>query len=385
MADGGTSLAKRVPASWLYVGYGARQTWARLNGGDRLMVGSVTLFALVIIVQLVSAAGKIFAKVAPQWTALGLGVSAFACVALSLTLSLSNVRQGRLFQFLGETSTHRTRRIGAEFAVVCFLSALLLVIAGFFVKSQAPFVMVPQAIGVAVFAHGLVHVTQYLSVQGSPARRLATNHTGLSQRSKIASVTSGFNQAWFKPTSSRFLLKALTNPFIWALLILTMLASGGAAVSLKSPLLGVSTFSTLLLIIQLTLAEPRVGNGRTIGASSKNMPIQRAVSDFMALSIPHLACFVIALALTVLERNGLALGIASSQLALTLWIIWIGLLVRALPSLVFTKSTRFLVAGAIVASQVAPPLIVLLLIIGTLMSTRDLMRLSRLGPAQWPT
>jgi hypothetical protein len=138
------------------------------------------------------------------------------------------------------------------------------------------------------------------------------------------------------------------------------------------------------MIVQLTLAEPRVGNGPTIGASAKNMPVHRALSDLWALVIPHLACFALAVALVIIKADGFAFAIALCQLVITLWIIWMALIIRALPPVLFAESTRWLIPGAVIASQIMPPVIVLLMIVATIISTRDLMRLSLQGPAQWP-
>jgi hypothetical protein len=114
------------------------------------------------------------------------------------------------------------------------------------------------------------------------------------------------------------------------------------------------------------------------------MPIHRAVSDLCALALPHLACFALAVPLMIADADSLLFGIGLSQLVVTGWIIWISLLVRALPPVIFVKSARWLVALAFIASQIMPPLIIALMIIATFLSTRDLMRLSQQGPAQWP-
>jgi hypothetical protein len=373
-----------MPASWLYVGLGAQRSWLSLNNGDKLVVLFVALLGLAIPVRLGIQTGNYVTQHAPAWTGASLGAFTFVCVALTLTLGLANVRRGRLFQFLGETQKRKRTRILAEFGVACALSFLLFLVSSVFLAQQVSLQNLLEALGVATLGHSLIYTIQFLGADVSPSRSNPTGLTGMVQRSSFAPLISGSFLIKFRPTSSLFLLKANSNPLIWAVLLLTLLAFGGAAISLKSLLLGLSTISTVLLIVQLTLAEPRIGNGPTIGASAKNMPLHRALSDLWALAIPHLTSSVLAVALVIIDADGFAFTIALCQLVITLWIIWMVLIIRALPPILFAKSTRWLIAGAIIASQTFPVVIVLLMIVATIISTRDLMRLSLQGPAQWP-
>jgi hypothetical protein len=373
-----------MPASWLYIGLGATRTWSNLNNGDRLLVVALAILGIAIPIRVAVAIGAYIGQNAPAWLGVGLGGWAFVCIALTLSLSLANVRTGQLFQFLGEASHKKHTRIGAEWAAACILSALLLMATWFFLSGKTPILVFVYSVLIAASGHSFVAVGQFLFTNISPSRTNPTGLIGLAQRSGIASAIGSNPLSKLPPTSSRFLLKANQNPLIWLIIILTLLATGGAAISLKSLLLGLSTLSTVLMIIQLTLAEPRVGNGRAIGACSKRMPISRAISDLVALSLPHLACFLLAMPLIIMDAKGLAFGIGLSQLVATIWIIWITLLVRALPAAVLGKSARWLVALAIIASQIMPPVIIALLIMATVVSTREVMRLSQQGPALWP-
>jgi hypothetical protein len=373
-----------LPTSWLYIGVGIKRAWLELKDGDRLFVGLLVCLGLVLPVRLLVVSGQFLAQTHSHWIGIGLGGVVFACVALFVILPLASVRRGKLFQFLGESKARRYRRIGAEFVAASFISAVLLIAAWPFLSTRVSINVLLQAFCCVTFAHGLVYWVQILRADRSPSHGNPTGLTGLAQRSYFAPFICGSALAKLPQTSSRFLLKANTNPLIWFVIGLTLLSSGGAALSLKSPLLALSTLSTLLLILQLSVTEPRVGNGRTLGASAKRMPIQRAISDLLALSWPHFACLVLATPVTIITADSLAFGIGLTQLIATLWIIWMTLLIRALPPLIFSGSARWLVALAIISSQILPPFIIVLIIVATFLSTRDLMRLSQQGPAQWP-
>lgn len=373
-----------LPASWLHVGLGMGRVWANLGSGDRLFIVILAFFSTALLVRLAVSIGAYLAQAAPAALAISLGGFAFAIVALALSFPLASVRRGQLFQFIGETSARKRQRIGFEFVGTGLISAILVLAMWPFLSKAVAIPAFIHAMLWSTLGHGLVHVIQFLRTDLSPSRMNPTGLTGLAQRSCFAPLIGGSVLSKLHPTSSRFLLKANTNPLIWLLVVLTILASGGAAISLKSPLLLLSTISTVLMIVQLTQSEPRVGNGRTIGACAKRMPIQRAISDLIALSLPHFACALLAVPLIILEAKGLAIGILLTQLVATIWILWMTLVVQALPPMVFLKSARWLVGFAIIASQIMPPLIIVLLVIATFLSTRDLIRLAPKGPAQWP-
>jgi hypothetical protein len=246
-----------LPASWLYIGLGMIRAWFGLSNGDRFIVVLLALLAFAIPIRLISATAAFLAKSAPAWVGISIGALSFLCIGLTLTLGLANVRRGRLFQFLGETTARKRQRIGVELAFACGASAILLVAACPFLEDQATVQAFTQAVCVAALSHSVVASLQFLSINTSPSCLNPTGLTGLNQRGRFPFIVGGSVFAKLPPTSSRFLLKANTNPLVWLIIILTLLSTGGAAISLKSPLLALSTISTVLMIIQLTLLEPR--------------------------------------------------------------------------------------------------------------------------------
>jgi hypothetical protein len=373
-----------LPSPWLYVRLGIKQFWSNLNVGDRL----TALFALVLVaalpVSFIVRLGQMVASQSPQWAGLTIGASVFLLVCIGLTGSMVKVRSHPWFRYLPETKRRKIGRIIAEFLASCLVSLGILAIIIWFLPTSRRALLLGQALSIAVAGHMVVHLIQFC-LRALPVITVnAAALTGMTDRNKIAPFLANTALAQLQGSSSLFMQKANSNPLIWVFVLLTIAALGGTAISLASPLLGLSSLSTLLLVFQLALMEPRVGNGRAIGAHSKKLPIKRARHDLLALSIPHLICLAAALPLVIYDTSAINAAIAGAQLLLTLWIIWIFLVVGALPAHKPAKSFFWFVGGALISSQLFPPLIVVWLIVITAMLTRDLMRLSLEGPASWP-
>jgi hypothetical protein len=186
---------------------------------------------------------------------------------------------------------------------------------------------------VAIGLQALWHAMQLICGDLSRWRIGQSQVAGIPSRSRLsAALIGGEGKRHLPTTSSRFLLKALANPLVWLVLILMTLVLGGAIVSTQYPLLWIlSGLSTLLLIVQFSLMEPRVGNGVVLGAHSVNMPIHRGVSDLFALSLPHLGLLAIAFVALILAQNWMGLAVAMVQAIATVWALWLGLVIKALP------------------------------------------------------
>jgi hypothetical protein len=373
-----------LPSSWLYVGFGVKRLWSRLNAGDRL----VALFALLLIVALpigfIVRLARMVAVQNPNLGGITVGSCVFAVVSLALTGSMARVRSKAWFRFLPETLRRQRERITLEFLVSCFATICLLIIIASLLPAAARWSTCFQAVSLALKGHTVVHVVQFL-LRHSPTLNTGASAVGaMSRRSKTASLLASSMASILPRSSSLFWRKANDNPLVWGGLMLTLLASGGTAISLGSPLLGLSSLSSLLLIFQLSLLEPRVGNGPAIGAHSQNLPIRRAVKDLIALSLPHTFVVLVALPLIWIEKSALYLAIAGGQLIVTIWITWLFLVVGALPAHKPAKSFFWFVGGALISSQLFPALIIVWLVVITVMLTRDLRHLSLEGPALWP-
>jgi hypothetical protein len=373
-----------LPASWLYALFAIRRLWGRLNTGDRAVLSLTALFVAAIPVMFGVQLGGAVARLPSHFGGMAIGL--FTCVVVSflVTGTMTSMHGHRYFAFLPETSRRKVARIGLEFAASCLLSLMFMSAIIAFVPKLQSAVTFTTAFGTALVGHGIVHAIQFLFRTAPLRSTSAQTLTGMTRRNLPAPFLASAGMIRLPKSSSRFLLKANSNPLLWAFLILTALSSGGAAIAWKSPLFGLSTLSTLLFVLQCALMEPRVGNGPTIGAHSGTLPIKRARQDLWALAFPHLVCLIIALALMVFEWNATHAAIAASQFLLTLWILWLFLVMGALPSEDVWRTYPVATVLGIIAYNILPPILLILLAIGTIMITRDLMRLSLKGPATWP-
>jgi hypothetical protein len=375
-----------VPASWVYVGFGAAGLWRRLNTGDRIVLIGIIVLGLALPLGLGLRLVNHLASTFPDWMPLCAGAYGFALVALFFNMPMIGVRGHRFNRFMPATTARRIIRIGLEFGAGTFASLIIVTVILAPIAPQQnlpPFFM---AAVVAISLQALWHVVQLicgdLSQWGIRQRQVA----GLSNRGPIsAALMTGYGNGRLRGTSSRFLLKAISNPLVWIVLILTALVLGGAIVSTQKPLLwSLSGLSTLLVIVQFALMEPRVGNGVVLGAHSANMPNHRGLADLFALSLPHLCLLAIAFVALILAHNWVGLAVALVQALATVWALWLGLVIKALPPRKTTKHALWVIAGGMIAGQVFPPLIIVLALAITVALTRELMALTQKGPALWP-
>jgi hypothetical protein len=378
------SYHHNLPASWLYALFAIKRLWARLNIGDRAVLSLTVLFVAALPVMFGVQLGGAVALIPSHFGGMATGFFTWVVVSFLVTATMTSVRGHRYFAFLPETSHRKGWRIALEFAASCLLSLVFLsAMIAFLPKlhSALPFA---AALGTVLIGHGMVHAIQ-LSLRTLPLHsNSAQTLSGMTQRNRAAPFLASRTMTKLPNSSSRFMLKANSNPLLWAFLVLAALSSGGAAIVWKSPLLGLSTLSTLLLVLQCALMEPLVGNGPAIGAHSGTLPIKRARQDLWALAFPHLVCLIVALALIVFGRELAFAAIAAWQFLLTLWLLWLFLVMGALPSEDVWRTSPWAFALATIGYNIFPPIIPVLLAIGTIMLTRDLMRLSLKGPASWP-
>jgi hypothetical protein len=375
-----------VPMSWLYVGFGVVGFWRRLNLGDRVFLIGVVIVGFAIAIGLGAKLSSVLATSYPDWMPIGIAVFAAGLVILALNVPMVAVRSHRFNHFAPETTSRRTVRIGLEFG----LSATASVAVAFILVWSTP---APQGGSVfsatMSFALGVQlvwHITQLIAGLLPNARTGRGNSAAADYRSRLSALalTNGVVEI-LPATSSRFLLKAITNPFVWIVIILTTLVAGGAIVAAPTPFLWtVSGLSTLLLIAQFALMEPRVGNGVVLGAHSVDPPIKRGFNDLSALMLPHFMMLSVAGCVSALTQSWMGLYVAIGQGLVTAWGLWLSLVVKALPPRETTKHALWAVIGGMIAGQVFPPLIVILAIAITVAITRDLRALTQKGPALWP-
>jgi hypothetical protein len=371
-----------LPSSWLYASFGLKQFWARLNGADRLVAVLAALLLAALLIGFIIRLSHTVAIQSPSWTGLAVGVSVCALVTLTLTGTMHWLRAHKYFSFLPETNKRQQSRILLEWLASCGISLLICSLIVLFLPRTVQMAAIFRAIATVVVGHTLVHVIQlwmqYLpgSLTNSSAVR------GIARRNMFAPFLASAAMKWLPHSSSRFMRRVTANLLVWALVMVAILAFGGAAISFKSPLLGISTLSSVFMMVQLALIEPRVGNGPAIGAHSETLPIRRAFNDLVAMTFPHLVCMLLAIPLLVIDEKFNNVIVAISQLVITIWITWLFLVIGALPHDKPSNIWHFTIA--ITASLTFPPLIPVMLAIGTIMLTRDLMRMSQQGPALWP-
>jgi hypothetical protein len=375
-----------VPASWVYVGFGTAGLWRRLNTGDRIFLICIILFGLALPLGLGGRFVGHLASPFPDWMPLCAGAYGFALVALLLNMPMIGVRSHRFNRFMPETTARRTKRISLEFGMSAIASLIFVaVILSPLVTQQSmrPFFM---AAFVAIGLQALWHAMQLICGDLSLWRTGQSQVADIPSRSRLsAALIGGAGKSHLQRTSSRFLLKAISNPLVWIVLILMTLVLGGAIVSTQYPLLWtLSGLSTLLMIVQFSLMEPRVGNGVVLGAHSVNMPIHRGLADLFALSLPHLCLLAIAFVALIWAHNWVGLAVALVQALATVWALLLGLVIKALPPRETTKHALWVITGGMIAGQVFPPLIVVLALAITVALTRELMAFTQKGPALWP-
>jgi hypothetical protein len=375
-----------VPASWVYVGFGTAGLWRRLNTGDRIFLICIILFGLALPLGLGGRFVGHLASTFPDLMPLCAGAYGFALVALLLNMPMIGVRSHRFHRFMPETTARRRRRIGLEFGMSAIAS--LVIVAAMlspFLTQQSMRPIFTAAV-VAIGLQALWHAMQLICGDLSLWRTGQSQVADVPSRSRLsAALIGGVGKRHLPETSSRFLLKSISNPLVWIVLILMTLVLGGAIVSTQYPFLWtLSGLSTLLMIVQFSLMEPRLGNGVVLGAHSVNMPIHRGISDLFALSLPHLFLLVIAFVALILAQNWVGLAVALAQAIATVWALWLGLVIKALPPRETTKHALWAIAGGMIAGQVFPPLIIVLALAITVALTRELMALTQKGPALWP-
>jgi hypothetical protein len=380
------SIPRQLPLSWLYVGFGGLNLWRRLNLGDRVFLVGVICFAMAVAIGFGLRLTGFLQSALPAWMQLGIGAYVSGLVIIGFNLPMMAARSHRFERYLPESTARRTWRVGLEFgfsvlACVAMIAIQMLSVAP--VNRPSLFV---ASVAIAIGLQGCWYVAQLVAGVLPQLLWGQNQATGTHVRSRMSAIVIVGQAIKSLPaTSSRFLLKANNNPIVWLSLILTALASGGAIFSTQNPLLWtLSGVSTLLLIAQLALMEPRVGNGAVLGAHSLRTPIKRGVSDLCALALPHLCLMVLAVCALVFAQNWVGILIALTQGIVTVWALWLGLLIKALPPQATTKHALWLVVGGMIAGQFFPPLIVVLVLAITIALTRDLNRQTMIGPALWP-
>lgn len=375
---------RHLPASWLYVEFTLTRLFARLNTGDRVVLGVTASFVAAIPVLFGVQLGRVVTQLPSHFSGLAIGLFACFVVSFLVTATMISVRGHRYFAFLPEARAQKITRIALEFVASCLISFVVIAVVIAFLPKLHTAMAVASALVCALFGHGIVHGIQ-LCLPTAPLQTTSIQTlSGMTRRNGVASILARPNIKRLPSSSSRFMRKANDNPLLWVFVILTMLASGGAAMAWKSLLLGLSTLSTLIFMLQCALVEPRVGNGPAIGAHSATLPIKRARQDLIALAFPHFGCLIIAPALIVMGQNATHAAIAMSQFLITLWILWLWLVMGALPTEDAWRTYPLGTVLAIISYQIFPPVLPVLFFIGTLILTRDLVRLSLKGPASWP-
>jgi hypothetical protein len=379
-------MPRWLPVSWAHVGFSAANLWRRLNLGDRVFLVGVILAGLAIVIGFGVRLSGFLASTFRDWLLVGTAAYVFCLVLVSVNLPMMAVRVHRFNRYMPETSSRRNARIGLEFGVCILASAL----AAFMLVWPLPQiqhrpVFLASAL-IAIGAQAIWHIAQFVSGQFPAVLAQQSQTAGTSLRSRIwADALTGQLGERLPATSSRFLLKAMTNPFVWTILALMTLVTGGAIISAQNPLLlTLSLLSTLLLIAQFALMEPRVGNSVVLGVHSVRAPISRGVSDLCALMVPHLCLMAVGAALLILAQNWPGLYVAIAQVAVTVWALWLGLVIKALPPRATTKHALWAIIGGMIAGQVFPPLIVVFALAITIALTRDLIELTHKEPALWP-
>jgi hypothetical protein len=377
------SKAGWLPTAWVYLFCSWRRLWGRLNGGDRFVLVAVLIggaAATIYIGAKVTQAAMRLSHMALDFVP---GLFALVVVTLAMLPTLVTARASHFFAYIPETTARRRTRFLCEFALSSCLGTILL--SAIIISVPALAHMRSILLNLVILISGFVisHLIQSLMLQKG-----ALNHTGsIGSKSKRHALDKVLTLPILAPlahTSSRFLLKMNTNPLIWLLFAFVLVSGFGAALTMPSILVAISTLSQAVLVIQMTLMEPRVGNGVTIGAHSRFLPINRAFADWMALVGPHMSLFVIAGIFIWSHQSWLEFYVAITQLVLTLWLIWMALIMKAQDAPKMTRALLIFGVVAMVAGNAMPPLILPILIICTILITRDLMRLSKEGPATWP-
>jgi hypothetical protein len=379
-------LPQWMPMSWAYVCLGAANFWRRLNMGDRLFVGLLVGIGLWIIVLMGHRLGQFLASILPNWTALGLAVYASGLVVLALNMPMMSVRYHRLYRFFPETEARRRTRICLEFGFTSLCCGILIASVVVMMPPTQSAGIFYAACSIAIAFQGLWHGVQFLFGQSTHATAQRFQNSSSQRRNRFsgAVLTQPLGKA-LPRTSSRIGLKTVSNPIIWLVILLIAMVLGGAIVTADQPLIwALATVSSIVLIYQLALIEPRVGNGAVLGAHSFSSPYQRGLEDLSALSLPHIFLLALGSFMLLVGQDWIGLGLLVSQCIVTIWGLWIGLVVKALPANSARKHTLWAVIGATITAQLFPPLVAVVAIGITISLTRDLVNLNTKGPALWP-
>ena len=383
MSKSATSWPTWVPSSWLLIAIGTTGLWSRLNFGDRSVLVFTALLVVAIPLSIVAKLVALIPASYAMWSGVALGFIVFLLVALAFNATMVRTRSQRFMCYVPESDQRRAYRILAEFVVSALICAAAIFLVAWFLRGGFQTSVFVTAVSVVLLGQLIVHLGQFLQFGTPTARAGERGAMRTPRRSRFASWFVQIGEAGRLPnTSSRFLLKAITNPLIWLFVVLILMSVSGTALLERSVLLALSTLSSILMIFQLALIEPRVGNGAAIGASSKTLPIGRAVQDLVALAIPHSLILCCAFVLIALDAKPGHVAIACGQFGATIWILWLALVSGALPT---AKPAKFWAIGlALIATQVFPAVIPVILLGVTIALTYDLRRLSKEGPASWP-
>lgn len=375
-----------LPVSWLYVSLGIVNLWRRLNFGDRcFLVG----FLSIMVVTFFGFAEKLCRYAEENFPGLlpiAIAAAAFIPIVLLFNLTLISVRANRFDKFLAETRARRRWRIGLEAVVATFCSLSVVLMLILKLQLPTPEATLIQSSFLAIGAHGIWNLVHWTLGGSQPSASIPIQYDGRKPRSKLISEVLARNPARCLPaTSSRFLLKSVTNPWIWIGLAFMALSVGGVVVSAPNPALWtLLVFSIALLTVQFAVMEPRVGNGLVLGVHSVRTPIRRALSDFAALMVPHLAILGLATILFGFQKDWLGLGISFVQGVLSFWVLWLALMMKALPRRVVSRYILWSLGGGIIAGQLSLGLVIFVFIAATIVMTRDMILMTWKEPVLWP-
>jgi hypothetical protein len=372
-----------LPTAWVYLLFTWQRLWGRLNGGDRFVLVAVLIGGATATIYTGAKLTQATRQLFPLAQDFVPGLFTFVVVTLAMVPALIAARASHFFAYIPETAARRQTRIICEFALSLSLGTVLL--GAIIVSVPALAQTRSMAVSLVMLMSGFVisHLIQHFVPQKGALSNTGTI-SAKSKRHAFAPVLTQPVFGLFARTSSRFLLRMNANPLVWLIFALVLVSGFGAALTMPSVLVAISTLSQALLVIQMTLMEPRVGNGVTIGAHSRFLPINRAFADWVALVGPHLILFVAAGILIWHHQSWLEFYVAITQLVLTLWLIWMALIMKAQDAPKVTRALLIFGVVAMVAGNAMPPLILPILIICTILITRDLMQLSKEGPATWP-
>jgi hypothetical protein len=380
------SAPRWLPFSWLFVGFSLSNLWRRLNLGDRLFLIGIVFGGLAISLGFGLKLTHYLASSFPHW--LPLGTAAFACVlvVLSFNLPMITVRSHRFNSFVPESSARLLWRISLEAGVASIACVIVIaILIGQLPALQRQSAMI-EALTLAIGAQAFWHLIQYYFgatkfFGAKPAVFRATS----SRRTSGAAILTHNAARYIPATSSRFLLKAITNAFIWIVLALSVLTAGGALASSPDPLLWtLLLLSSGLLLVQIALMEPRIGNGVVLGMHSIRTPIKRGLSDLIALSIPHFGLLSLAAGTLAVHGNWIGLAGVLGLYIVIIWGLWLWLVTGALPPRTTAKYGLSATVGGIIIAQFFPPLVIIIAIAITVALTRDLISLNTKEPALWP-